>query len=418
MDSESSQSDISTNNEKGNSLIDAVADWLMEQALGTTNAEELLNQCALRLYAAGVPLYRATMGFQILHPLYQAVSLTWYRDTGLEETNQFSGDVNASDEWEKSPLNYIIVNDLPFLRRKLIGPDALIDFDILKQLKEKGCTEYFCYVIPFTGDAYGGFQQNGVIGSWATDRPGGFNDDDIQSLLRIQQRLAVACKMVIKEQITENVLSAYLGPEAGKKVLNGQIKLGDGDTTHAVIWFSDLRNSSGLADTLPPEEFITLINTYFQCMAGAVLENGGEVLRFVGDAVLAIFPIHEGHENEEKACATALLAARDAVNRMAALNKIRENKNQDALGFGIGLHVGDVMYGNIGVPERVEFSVVGPAANEAARIETMTKTLNHQVIFSDHFTSALNENWQSLGKHELRGVGAPIEIFYLKNLGT
>jgi len=272
-------------------------------------------------------------------------------------------------------------------------------------------------MVPFSGDDFGDYHANGVVGSWATDRPGGFNDNDLQSLLRIQQRLAVACKMVIKEQITENVLSAYLGPDAGKQVLSGQIQLGDGETTHAVIWFSDLRNSSGLADTLPPEDFIILINEYFQCMAGAVLENNGEVLRFIGDAVLAIFPIRDGHANEAEACATALAAARDAVGRMAELNKTRKKDKNDELGFGIGLHVGDVMYGNIGVPERVEFSVVGPAANEAARIETLTKSLGHQVIFSDHFASAIDESWQSLGKHELRGVGEPMEVFYLKDVG-
>jgi adenylate cyclase len=171
--------------------------------------------------------------------------------------------------------------------------------------------------------------------------------------MRIQQRLAVACKMCIKEQITKNVLSAYLGPDAGEQVLKGQIKLGDGETTHAVIWFSDLRNSSGLADTLQPEEFITLINEYFKGMAGAVLDSGGQVLRFIGDAVLAIFPIRDGHENDGMACATALVAARDAVDRMTVLNKTRKADNKEALGFGIGLHVGDVMYGNIGVPERV-----------------------------------------------------------------
>jgi adenylate cyclase len=143
-------------------------------------------------------------------------------------------------------------------------------------------------------------------------------------------------------------------------------------------------------------------------MAGAVLDSGGEVLRFIGDAVLVIFPIRGGHENEDDACATALIAARDAVDRMGELNKSRTKDSKDPHGFGIGLHVGDVMFGNI----------VGPAANEATRIETLTKTLGHQVIFSDHFTSALKEDWQSLGKHALRGVGEPMEVFYLENLGN
>jgi len=401
----------------GNTLVDSVADWLMEQALGTPDVERLLDQCSLRLNAAGIPVWRANIGFQILHPLYRAMSFTWYRETGIEEANQFTGSGDVADAWQRSPQRHLVENNIPFLRRKLSGPEANLDFELFADLEQRGATDYFGYMVPFTGDDFGDYHANGVVGSWTTDRPGGFNDNDLQSLLRIQQRLGVACKMVIKEQITKNVLSAYLGPDAGKQVLSGQIQLGDGETTHAVIWFSDLRNSSGLADTLPPEEFISLINEYFQCMAGAVLANNGEVLRFIGDAVLAIFPIRGGHEDEKDACATALTAARDAVERMAALNKARKADKQDPLGFGIGLHVGDVMFGNIGVPERVEFSVVGPAANEAARIETLTKSLGHPVIFSDHFTSALDEDWHSLGKHELRGVGEPMEVFYLKDLG-
>jgi adenylate cyclase len=418
MDNEPATSDIAIRGGQGNSLVNAIADWLMEQALGSTSAEQLLEQCSLRLDAAGIPLFRTSIGFQILHPLYQAVSLIWYRDGGLDEPSQFSDDSGATESWKKSPLYYLVVNKIPFLRRQLSGPQSQLDFELLEELQEMGATDYLGFVVAFGDDGFGQFGQNGIIGSWTTDQPGGFSDDDIQSLMRIQQRLAVACKMVIKEQITENVLSAYLGPDAGRQVLNGQIKLGDGETTHAVIWFSDLRNSSGLADTLQPEEFITLINEYFQCMAGAVLDSGGEVLRFIGDAVLAIFPIREGHANESEACATALAAARDAVGRMTALNQTRSEEKLDKLGFGIGLHVGDVMYGNIGVPTRVEFSVVGPAANEAARIESLTKTLGHQVIFSDHFAAALAEDWQSLGKHELRGVGDPMEIFHLENLGT
>jgi adenylate cyclase len=418
MDSEPTPPDVPISDGTGNTLINAIADWLMEQALGSTSAEQLVEQCSLRLDAAGIPLYRSSIGFQILHPLYQAVSLIWYRESGLEEPGQFAGDTRASDTWTKSPLHYLVENNLPFLRRQLSGPKAQLDFELLEELSKKGATDYLAYVVRFDQDGFGRYEQNGIVGSWTSDRPGGFSDDEIQSLMRIQQRLAVACKMFIKEQITKNVLSAYLGPDAGEQVLKGQIKLGDGETTHAVIWFSDLRNSSGLADTLPPEEFIVLINEYFQCMAGAVLDSGGEVLRFIGDAVLAIFPIRDEHASDGEACTTALAAARDAVERMTALNKNRKADKKDALGFGIGLHVGDVMYGNIGVPERVEFSVVGPAANEAARLETLTKSLGHQVIFSDRFTSALDEDWQSLGKHELRGVGDPMEVFHLKDLGT
>ncbi len=398
-----------------NSLIDDVADWLMTQALGSTSADKLLEQCSLRLNAAGIPLWRSNISFQILHPLYQAVSHIWYRESGLQEPTQFAGQANASDAWLTSPQYFIVSNELPYLRRKLTGPAAQLDFPVLKELAAGGATEYFTYIVPFDQPDLAHLDASGMVGSWATDRPGGFNDDDLRFLMRIQQRLGVACKMVIKEQITQNVLAAYLGPDAGEKVLQGQIKLGDGESTHAVIWFSDLRNSSGLADSLPPEEFIDLVNGYFQCSAGAVLANQGEVLRFIGDAVLAIFPIRADGFSEKEACTKALAAARDAMSNMAELNKEREAADKDPLGFGLGLHVGDVMYGNIGVPERVEFSVVGPAANEVARLETLTKSLGHQVLMSDHFVGTLEDDFINLGKHELRGVGDPMEVFALKD---
>ena len=244
-----------------------------------------------------------------------------------------------------------------------------------------------------------------------TDRAGGFVDEDIQALRRIQRRLAVACKMTIREQITRNVLSAYLGPDAGQMVLNGNIQRGDGETIHAVIWFSDLRQSTALADRLAPQDYLDTVNTYFECTAGAVLENGGEVLRFIGDAVLGIYPIREDGYSEVEACEKALAAATEAERRMEALNRTRAEYGEDALDFGLGLHLGDLIYGNIGVPERVEFSVIGPAANEVARLEDLTKILGRRVLVSESFAQALDREWESVGVHALRGVGEPMEVF-------
>lgn len=401
-----------------NSLIDDIADWLMTQALGSTSADKLLEQCSLRLNAAGIPLWRSNISFQILHPLYQAVSFSWYREQGMLPAEQYAGTENASEDWQGSPYYFIVNNDLPFLRRRLTGPEALLDFSLLPELRDKGSTDYFAYAVSFDQQDLLEIGSEGMVGSWTTDRPSGFSDGDIRSLMRIQQRLGVACKMIIKEQITRNVLGAYLGADAGEKVLQGQIKLGDGESTHSVIWFSDLRNSSGLADSMPPEEFIHLVNDYFQCTAGAVLANQGEVLRFIGDAVLAIFPIRVDGFSEKEACEKALDAGKDAIDKMINLNKIRKADGEEPLGFGLGLHVGDVMYGNIGIPERVEFSVVGPAANEVARLETLTKSLGHQILMSDHFARALelapgDRELVNLGKHELRGVGEPMEVFAL-----
>ena len=301
---------------------------------------------------------------------------------------------------------------IPFLRRRLTGADALVDFPILEELRDRDATDYLSYAVRF-GDLEPDEQDvnSGLLGSWATDRASGFSGRDIQSLLRIQQRLAVACKVTINDQTARTILTTYLGPDAGEKVMNGQIKRGDGQTIHAVIWYSDLRNSTKLAASMPAEDFLDLLNAYFECTAGAVLAHGGEVLRFIGDAVLAIFPFGDG--NKRDCCEAALAAAHEADRRNDETNEERSGTGQETFDFGLALHVGDVMFGNIGVPERLEFSVIGPAANEVARLEDMTKTLNRRILMSKEFTSELPLDWDSLGEHELRNVDSPMEIFAL-----
>jgi len=205
---------------------------------------------------------------------------------------------------------------------------------------------------------------------------------------------------------SRNILEAYLGRQAGEKVLEGQIRRGDGEDIHAVIWFCDLRDSTVLADSMSRGDFLRLLNEFFECVLGPVLARGGEVLRFIGDAALAIFPV-DG--NEAEACARAVRAAQDARGCMQAANA----KRSRPLAFGIGLHMGDVLYGNIGTPTRIEFTVIGAAANEAARIESLTKTLGVPLILSAPVARHV-PGCRPLGLHRLRGVGEPVELFTLE----
>jgi len=394
-----------------NPLIGSVADWLMAEALGETDVEKLLEGCCQRLRAAGIPLWRAYLTFRTLHPLFRAISLTWRHQSGLESVGHLHTD--SSTAWLQSTFLQMIETQIPFLRRRLVGEGAVLDFPVLTELRDKGAKDYFAYLVPFGNALPGELQTDGIAGSWSTDRASGFTEADIHSLQRIQQRLAVACKVTIKDQIARNILSAYLGADAGRQVLNGRIKRGDGETIHAVIWYSDMRNSTTMADHVPPEEFLGALNAFFECTAGAVLTHGGEVLRFIGDAVLAIFPIRDSSTTASDACKLALTAVRDADGRLTQVNHERKEIKKDALSFGLGLHLGDVMYGNIGVPERVEFSVIGPAANEVARLEGMTKELNRHVLMSAEFAQHVPGDCQSLGQHKLRGVGTPLELFTL-----
>lgn len=396
-------------------LIDSVADWLMSQALGEGDVHDIVAGCCDRLLAAGIPLWRCFVSFRILHPKFASVSIVWRRDeqTGtVEHIETLHGEAFSSEDWRRSPMNHMLSTQIPFVRRRLTGEQALLDFPVCRELRDQGGSDYVAWMVPFARDDDPGPHMDGVIGSWATDRPAGFSDGEIRSLTRIQRRLVVSLKVQIKQQIAHTVLATYLGPDAGRQVLDGQIRRGDGEMLHAVIWFSDMRDSTRLADTLTAEEYLKTVNSYFECTAGAVLANGGEVLRFIGDAVLAIFPIRDG--DQCSACDLALSAAGDAESRLQALNDERARDDLEPLDYGLGLHVGDVMFGNIGVAERLEFSVIGPAANEVARIESLTKTLGHRTLASAEFARCLPDRFESAGEHVLKGVGAPLEVVTLK----
>jgi adenylate cyclase len=249
--------------------------------------------------------------------------------------------------------------------------------------------------------------------TWASDRLGGFTDDDLAALQRIQRRLAIACKTVIQTRISRNIAEAYLGRETGQRVLSGSIRLGDGEHTRALVWYSDLRSSTRLAETMPSAAFLDLLNVYFECSARPAITAGGEVLAFVGDAVLAIFPIE--NEKELPGLARRVTAA---LNESLALadraNAERAAKDLEPIRFGIALNVGTVMYGNIGVPERLAFSAIGPTVIEVSRIEKLTKTIGARVLATLQLSQIEPQLWRSVGAHRLEGVGEPQELFGLR----
>ncbi len=394
----------------GPPLIDAVADWLMSQALGNSNMEGLIDGCCNRLHAAGIPLLRAHVAFPTLHPLFEAVALTWHHREGIETTGYRHGSAEQED-WRESPYHHMIETRIPFLRRRLVGPEAMLEFPILAEFRDQGATDYYAFLVGFGDLAHDLTIRDGICGSWTTDRRSGFSDSDLRSLNRIQRRLAVACKVIINNQIAQNVMTTYLGPDAGQQVLHGQIKRGDGETIHAVVWLSDLRDSTRLADTMPAQEFLGVLNGYFECTAGAVLAHGGEVLAFVGDAVWAMFPIRDGEAATRAACEAALSTAREAQSRLVKFNRKRAKAKQAALDFGLALHVGHVVYGNIGVPERLQFTVIGTAANVVSRMQGLTKPLERNLLVSAEFAANLPVAWEPMGEHELRGLDRSQEIF-------
>ncbi len=393
-------------------LITQITDWLVDQSLGEPDIVELFEGVCKRLYAIGVPVSRGMLMWSTLHPLFKAESVFWRRSEPAE-LGQFRHQDIVTEEWLRSPMHHMLKEDLSVLRRKLTGPEAMLDFGITEDLAKQGYSDYLVMQTElFSRDAYSNRERRGIFVTWASDRPGGFVDDDLSALKRIQRRLAIACKTVIQSRISRNIAEAYLGRETGRRVLSGSIRLGDGEHTRALVWYSDLRSSTRLAETMESDAFLELLNVYFECSARPAIAAGGEVLAFVGDAVLAIFPLEKESELPE-VTRRVTAALNESLVIADRVNAERVAKNLEPIRYGIGLNVGTLMYGNIGVPERLAFSAIGPTVIEVARIEKLTKTIGARVLATRQLASIEPHLWRSMGAHRLEGVGEPQELFGL-----
>ncbi len=389
--------------------LEPILHRLFSKALAEDYYDAVFEEFCNELANAGLPLLRAHLSVQALHPLISTVDLTWLRGQGLE-VDPRAYTPTPREAWLRSPLYWMLTNAQQELRQNLRDEDVVRKFPVFADLRNLGATDYLALLTPFGDPKTAIERRDGVLTSWVSDAPDGFTERDIEALMRLQPYIGLVAKLSKRDYTARNVLSAYLGDDAGRRVLEGQIRLGDVEHIPAVIWFSDLRDSTAMAERMAVETFLEAINAYFDCTAGAVLKHGGEVLRFIGDAVLAVFPV-AADESPKRATQQALAAAHDAKQRMASLNERRAEQSQEPLVFGLGLHVGEVLYGNIGVPTRIEFSVIGRAANEVSRLESLTKEVGEPVLVSRAFTEAVDLPWRNLGAHRVKGVGDCMEVF-------
>jgi len=372
-------------------------------ALGIADAP-LANQVEAameRLLAAGVPVHRFNVGCRILHPLFDGLSITWTKGEGVTVDYAAGVDQQGSD-YRLSPF-YVMLTEHDDTRRFRLDDDvAIAPFPLLRQLREKGYTDYLALIVGFGGAPLHPHSYDGLATSWSTRAPCGFSPSDVDAMRAVLMPLALVFRLAIKDQITKAALDAFHGPLVGARILSGTIKRGDGERLTAALWYSDLRNSTGLADQLPVDAFLDLLNAYFDCAAGAVMAQGGQVLDIIGDAILAFFPAGDCADGKE-ACAAALEAAGAARERLAKL-KLEKSEKAAAIEFGIGVHFGDVVFGNAGTRERLKFGVLGRAVNEVARTADMAKLLKRPVVVSDEVARRSGLALADLGLHELRGI--------------
>ena len=398
--------------------------WLIEEAWKARSPEALMGEFCGFLRSAGYPIARSTIIIPTLHPQIFATVLVWRDDVADVSVVFEPHDILLQPRFADSPFAPII-RGAGGVRRRLEDDDVKLDFPVVRDLKIDGATDYVAMPFRFSDG------QINVI-SMTSFRKGGFSTAHLGNIYEVMPALGRMFEVHAQRRISVGLLETYLGRSTGKRVLEGQIKHGDGQLIHAVIWFCDLRNSTNLAASMDTATYLSHLNRFLGAMAGAIIDHGGEILAYIGDAVLAIFPIADAGApsaaegvaspgddapsaagyTPADACARAIQAARASAQRIATANS--ERPDMPALHYGIGLHVGDVTYGNIGIPQRLQFTVIGSAANEASRIEGMTKDLGEPVLVSSRFAELYPGELCSRGSHALKGVAGTHELFGLR----
>jgi adenylate cyclase len=383
--------------------IARLVDWLVDGARPAqpTPAEWLRVVCE-RMQACGLRMERVAVFARPLHPNVAARAFYWRAGTAAVEVTEEGHAFMNSAEHLASPV-YRVTSTGETVRRRICDPRTPMDFEVLHDLRRDGFTDYCIMPLEFI---------DGEVDAWsvATRAADGFDAAEMDAFARIRPALARMVEILALTRRTASILDAYLGHHAGARVLDGRIRRGDTENIHAVLWFCDLRDSTVLAEALAPQQYLGVLNDYFDCVLAPLMRLGGEVLSFVGDAALAIFPTAE---DPTDAATRAVRAAREAVAAMRALNARRTASGEIPLRFGIGLHLGDVLYGNVGTPSRIAFTVVGAATNEAARIEAACKTIDAPLLASAPVARHAPFAWRSAGEHRLRGVERPMELFTL-----
>ena len=389
-----------------------LASWVTQAGLAGKEEKGLVAGFCERIRVLGLPLARASVFIDTLHPLYEGRMFPWRSGEAMRPPIEYGpttqGDALAN--WQRSPF-YRMLQSGESLLRLTVREEIKERHPIFIELHEAGMTEFVAIICRFAAKGTIG-EMDCVYSSWSTDRPGGFSDADVADLERLVPMLALAVKSVSLTRIAKTLVETYLGRDAGRRVISGSIGRGVADQIEAALWFSDLHDYTRISDTASPGQIIPFLNDYADAIISAIHDEGGDVLKLIGDGTLAIFTA----ENRGDACRAALAAASRARQSVAELNQRRSSEELPTTSMYLGLHIGEVYFGNIGSRERLDFTVVGPAVNEVSRIAAMCRSVDQSFLASSSFASALGEaqgQLVSVGRYALRGVGRPQDLFTL-----
>ena len=390
-------------------VIAEINSWLIKQGLEGDSLIALTDGFGRQVAAAGLPVARAYLALPSIHPTLSSESVTWLR--GRPAFHEGTKHGEGEDAWEASPINFMLQKGIERFRWDLADPEAIAGFPLLAEMRDEGYSEYVAHIVGFAGGPTTALQGVGLTA--CSDRPGGFRPEDIAFLNALVPSFALAAYRIALSGITEAVLGAYVGRDAGARILSGQIVRGEGHRVEAALMFADLVGFTAVADA-SREGLVGRLGEHLTAIVEPIEAVGGEVLKFMGDGLLAGFSIEEGAD-PGPACASLLAAAREALVRNAGVNA--HHGHNTPLALDIALHRGEVFYGNVGGGSRLDFTVIGPAVNEASRIERLCTELGRPLLMSADFARCCGSEVSSLGEFELRGVSGKREIFTIDERG-
>ncbi len=384
-----------------------IVQWIAKQGLQGSSLPALLDGLSRKLAEGGMQLWRSYLALPTVNPLFRVVNSTWRQ--GVAAVQETISHEQSPTAFGESPFGSMQREGQETRRWRLEEPGGDGGFTILADFKKAGATDHFASLLAFQNEDVPSLP--GLVISFTTDRLGGFTDEELAMLGRISPLVGVAAYRIALLDLAANMLDTYVGMSAGRRVLNGEIRRGVGETIYAALLFADLRGFTSLADTMPAEQLIGRLDEHFDAMAEPVAARGGEVLKFMGDGLLAVFHIPAQDGSPEAACAAAVAAAEEALSRNRVVNE--RHAAEARLDLDIGLHLGEVFYGNIGSGSRLDFTVIGPAVNEASRMEALCGRLDTSLVLSRNFAEACGRDVRSLGRHALRGLSDQRELFTL-----
>ena len=384
----------------------AISGWILRQATTVEDGGAMLDGIGRMLDAAGIPVLRISIGASALSTSHRGIGITWWRGRGVSVARTAHG-AEGEAVYERSPIWALLAERRTFGRWNVAAGQGCDRFPLFEELRREGCTDFLLDIIAFPPDT----AIRGVGLSYATDRPGGFSEADVARIAEHRDALGLAVLRISLSRSLQGLLGAYVGPRTAGRVMAGQVRRGEGELMSAAILLVDLKGFTAMTDRAEPLRLVGWLDEHLDALGLEVERHGGEILKFTGDGFIAVFPVADREASPCAVCVGALETARAGLDHNRALEARRKAAGEPALAADLALHYGEVVYGNVGTANRLDFTAIGRAVNEASRIETLCDAAGRHILMSDSFARRCGGDLVDLGPFSLRGIAAPQRIW-------